>query len=85
MMPESKSAWWATLEANSHDAGVQAIIRREISCGSIRVVSAPGDEIHIISASGTGLVREPEPSTDIRRDEHWRGKPVIRIKRISDE
>lgn len=85
MRPESAGWRWEALQANSHLPEVQAIIRGEISRGTIRVVPAPGDGIRIILASSTSPVGEPEPSAAVGLglDEHHRRVPILRIERIT--
>ena len=61
MRPESIASRWETLQAKAHLPEVQALIRREISRGEIRVVPAPGGGIRIIPTNGTMPVEEPEP------------------------
>jgi hypothetical protein len=80
---ESAVSHWGVLQAKSHLPEVQAIIRREISRGTIRVVPAPGSGIRIIPADGS-LVEEPEPAP---RAVHEHGQPIrkepaLRIGRI---
>ena len=48
MMLESAGSRWATLQAKAHLPEAQAIIRREIARGAIRVVPASGGGIRII-------------------------------------
>jgi hypothetical protein len=58
--PESAAHRLGALQAKAHIPEVQAIIRREIAGGSIRVAPAPGGGIRIIRTDG-GMVEEPEP------------------------
>jgi hypothetical protein len=82
MEPESTSSRWATLEAQAHLPEVQAVIRREIMHGDIRVVPAPGGGIRIIPFNGSSPVEEPAPAAaeelelvEVRR------APVLRVRR----
>ena len=59
MRPESIASRWESLQAKAHLPEVQALIRREISRGDIRVVPAPGGGIQIIPTNGTMPVEEP--------------------------
>jgi hypothetical protein len=85
MRSESADSRWESLQAEAHLPEVQAIIRREISRGAIRVVPKPGGGICIIPASSICSVEEPEPSAAVGRglDEDHRRAPVWRIERIS--
>jgi hypothetical protein len=62
MQPESAGSPWEALRAKAHLPEVQAIIRREITRGAIRVVPAPGDGIYIILLQGGHPLEEFEPS-----------------------
>ncbi len=59
MRPEQAASRWENLQLHAHVPAVQAIIRREISRGEIRVVPAPGGRIRIIRESDTGPIEEP--------------------------
>jgi hypothetical protein len=48
MRPRSAGSQWELLQARAHLPEAQAIIRREISRGTIRVVPAAGGQIRII-------------------------------------
>jgi transcriptional regulator with XRE-family HTH domain len=63
MQPKSADSRWETLRAKAHLPEVQAIIRREISRGAIRVVPAPGDGIRFILIQHGSPLEEFEPST----------------------
>jgi hypothetical protein len=65
MRPEFTGSRWATLQAEAHLLETQAVIRREISRGIIRVVPAPGGGIRIIPTSGISSVEEPEPTAAV--------------------
>src|SRR5206468_12243934 len=56
---ESASSHWGALQAKAHLPEVQAIIRREIFRGNIRVVPVPRGGIRIIPTDGCA-VEEPE-------------------------
>jgi hypothetical protein len=58
MRPEQVASRWESLQVKAHLPEVQAMIRREISRGEIRVVPAPGGGIRIIRESETGPVEE---------------------------
>jgi hypothetical protein len=62
MRPESAASRWETLQVKAHLPEVQALIRREIASGEIRVVPAPGGGIRIISDSDTTPVEQPGSS-----------------------
>jgi hypothetical protein len=62
MRPESAASRWETLQVKAHLPEVQAIIRREISRGEIRVAPAPGGGIRIIPELDTSPVEESESS-----------------------
>jgi hypothetical protein len=61
MQPESAGSRWESLQARSHLPEVQAVLRREISRGTIRVTPAPGGGIRIFPVDG-GLTLEEHPS-----------------------
>ena len=84
-MPESAGSRWATLQAKAHLPETQAVIRREISRGIIRVVPAPGGGIRIIPTSGIRSVGTPEPTAAVGLgpDVQHRREPVLRIRRVS--
>jgi hypothetical protein len=85
MKPEFAGSRWETLQSEAHLPEIQAIIRREILRGTIRVTPAPGGGIRIIRTSGISPVVEPEPfaAVGLGIDEHPRREPVLRIERIS--
>ncbi len=85
MRPESPGSRWETLQANAHLPEAQAIIRREIFRGEIRVVPAPSGGIRIIPARASSPVERPEPTAGVeqgRAQEH-RGMLVLPIERRS--
>ena len=81
MRPESADSRWDTLQVKAHLPEVQAIIRREIMRGEIRVAPAPGGGIRIIPINGTALAEEPEPFAvaELAYDED---DPKVAIPRI---
>jgi hypothetical protein len=85
MGPESVGSRWETLQARAHLPGVQTIIRREISRGTIRVIPAPGGGIHFIPAGITSPVEEPKPfaAVGLRLNDDHRRVPVLCIERIT--
>jgi hypothetical protein len=58
MRPEQAASRWESLQVKAHLPEVQALIRREISRGEIRVVPAPGGGIRIIGESETSPLEE---------------------------
>jgi hypothetical protein len=71
MRPEPRASRWESLQAKAHLPEVQAMIRREISRGEIRVVPASGGGIRIISERDTSVVDEPGTSdAAARADDH---------------
>jgi hypothetical protein len=81
--PEFAVARWGALQAKAHLPEVQAIIRREIARGTIRVAPAPGGGIRIIPAAGS-TVEGPE-SAPRAGQEHGRptgSEPVLSIGRV---
>ena len=84
-MPEFTASRWATLQAKAHLPETQAVIRREISRGIIRVVPAPGGGIRIIPTSGISSVEEPEPTAAVGLvpEVQIGGNPSFRIERIT--
>lgn len=54
MQPKSSGSRWESLQARSHLPEVQAILRREISRGTIRVVPATGGGIRIVPVEHGG-------------------------------
>ena len=62
MRPESAGSRWETLQARAHLPEVQAIIRRGISRGTIRVVPAAGGGIRIIPTTDDRPFEALEPS-----------------------
>jgi hypothetical protein len=82
MKPETAANRWELLQAEAHLPQVQAIIRREISRDTIRVVPAPGGGIRIIPASGASPVEEREPFVDRRLEKVQSKTPVLRIESI---
>jgi hypothetical protein len=85
MRPESAGSRWETLQAKAHLPEAQAIIRREIVRGTIRVIPAPSGGIRIIPASGANPVEVPKPfaSVSLGLDENHRRAPVFRIERMT--
>jgi hypothetical protein len=85
MRPEQAASRWEFLQAKADLPEVQAMIRREISRGEIRVVPAPGGGIRIIRESETSPVEEPGRSVgavhaDDRED--VRKAPITLRRRI---
>jgi hypothetical protein len=80
---ESAAHRLGALQAKAHLPEVQAIIRREIACGTIRVAPAPGGGIRIIRTDG-GMVEEPEPAARAVQ-EHGQiySEPAMRIRRTT--
>ena len=74
---------WHTLQENAYLPEVQAIIRREIFRGTIRVAPAPGGGICIIPTDGS-TVEEPEltPRAVHEYGQPTRREPALRIERI---
>ena len=60
MRPEPAASRWDNLQLKAHLPEVQAIIRREIARGEIRVMPAPGGGIRIIPEIDSSPVHEPE-------------------------
>jgi hypothetical protein len=72
MQPESAGSRWETLQARAHLPEVQAIIRREIARGTIRVVPAAGGGIRIIPTMDGSPIEETGSFP-----------PALRIERIA--
>jgi hypothetical protein len=53
--PGSAKSRWEYLEANAHLPEVQAIIRREIFRGTIRVAPTPSGAIRIVPLDGSAI------------------------------
>jgi hypothetical protein len=82
MKPESTRSPWEILAAKAHLPEAQAIIRREISRGEIRVVPAPGGGIRIVPINDFVPVEQPAPDAiDELELEEVRRAPVLRVKR----
>jgi hypothetical protein len=80
---ESEISQWGALQAKAHLPEVQAIIRREIFRGTIRVVPAPGGRIRIIPTDGcTAEEPEPVPRALHEHGQPTRSKPALHIERI---
>ena len=62
MRSEQAASRWESLRVKAHLPEVQAMIRREVSRGEMRVVPAPNALIRIIRESETGAVEEPGTS-----------------------
>jgi hypothetical protein len=62
MCPKVTDPRWEALRATAHLPEVQAVIRREIIRGAIRVVPASGDGIRFIPMRGRSPLGEFEPS-----------------------
>jgi hypothetical protein len=60
MQPESAASRWESLQLKAHLPEVQAIIRREIIRGEIRVAPAPGGGIRIIPIEAASTVEDQE-------------------------
>ena len=80
---ESATSHWGALQAKAHLPEVQAIIRREIFRGTIRVAPAPGGGIRIIPKDGCA-VEEPEltPRALHEHGQPTRREPALHIERI---
>ena len=80
---ESASSHCGALQAKAHLPEVQAIIRREIFRGTIRVAPAPGGGICIIPTDGC-TVEEPEltPRALHEHEQPTRREPALHIERI---
>ena len=61
MRPESAGSWWKTLQEECASSRSPAIIRHEISRGTIRVIPAAGGGIRILPMSGNSPIEEHEP------------------------
>jgi hypothetical protein len=81
--PGSAVSHWGALQAKARLPEVQAIIRREITRGTIRVVPAPGGGIRIIPTDGC-TVEEPEPAARALHEhgQPTRREPALHIERI---
>jgi hypothetical protein len=74
---------WGALQAKAHLPEIQAIIRREIARGTIRVAPAPGDGVDIIRSDG-GMVEEPEPAARaVHEHGQTHSEPAQRIPRTT--
>jgi hypothetical protein len=62
MRPESAGSRWETLQATAPLPEVQAVIRRDIARGRIRIVPAAGSGIRIIPATDDRPFQALEPS-----------------------
>jgi hypothetical protein len=62
MRPESAGSRWETLQATAHLPEVQAILRRGIARGAIRVVPATGGGIRIIPVTDDSPFPALEPA-----------------------
>jgi hypothetical protein len=63
VQPQFLDSRWVALQAKAHLPEAQAIIRREIFRGTIRVVPAPGGGIRIIpTTDGSPIEHQPEAS-----------------------
>jgi hypothetical protein len=86
-MPEFTASGWEALQAKAHLPEVQAIIRREIARGEIRVVPAPGGGIRIIPIYDDSPVEEPVPAAPAVDEEpepeleEFRKAPVLRVRK----
>jgi hypothetical protein len=71
MQPESAGSRWESLQSRAHLPEVQAILRREISRGAIRVLAAPGGGIRVFRVDGGSLLEEhptmPGPDIESKR------------------
>jgi hypothetical protein len=79
----SRATHWGALQANAHLPEVQAIIRREIACGSIWVTATPGGGIRIVPVDGS-TVEElgPTPRAGHEHDQPTRNESVLHIRRV---
>jgi hypothetical protein len=80
---ESAAHRWGALQARAQLPEVQAIIRREIALGTIRVATAPGGGIRIIPTDG-GMIEEPEPAAGaVHEHGQTHSEPALRIRRTT--
>jgi hypothetical protein len=80
----SRAAHWGALQAKAHLPEVQAIIRREIACGSIWVTATPAGGIRIIPVDGSTVEEsEPAPCVVSKQGHSTRSEPALRIGRIT--
>jgi hypothetical protein len=82
-MPEFTGSGWEALQAKAHLPEVQAIIRREIARGEIRVVPAPGGKIRIIPINDDSPIEEPAPAAAAVDEEleEVRRAPILRVRK----
>lgn len=81
---KARATYWGNLQAKAHLPEVQAIIRREIARGTIRVVPAAGGGIRIIPTDGSAVEEsEPAPCVVSKQGHSPRSEPALRIGRIT--
>jgi hypothetical protein len=80
MTPRREAEYWSELEANAHLPEVQAIIRREIIKGAIRVRATSDDGIGIVSTDGHepfGTQRPAEKQVRLKSKAHDLGAGAL--------
>lgn len=86
MRPESRRPLWTELESKCHLHTVQAIIRREIANGTIRVVPAADGGIRILPVGVADATERSErvAAVESAADAGYSRPPVLRIERIAE-